>query len=61
MNIPVVLWAYCTTYKQLTRQTPFKLVYGQVAIMHMEYIVPSLWIAVATHMDNGKALEEHIL
>jgi hypothetical protein len=29
LNILVVLWAYMTTCKKLTGQTPFKLVYGQ--------------------------------
>ena len=29
LKILAVLWAYCTTCKWLTGQTPFKLVYGQ--------------------------------
>jgi hypothetical protein len=28
LKIPVVLWAYTTTYKNLTKNTPFILVYG---------------------------------
>ena len=39
-------------------QTPFKLVYGKEAVMPMEYIVPSLRIAVVTCMDDGVMLEE---
>ena len=58
LKIPVVLWAYRTTYKQLTDQTPFKLVYGQEAGMPMEYLVPSLRITVVTGMDDAEALEE---
>ena len=55
-----MLWAYRTTYKILMGKTPFKLVYGKVAVMPMEYIVPSLRIVVATGMDNDAALEEHV-
>jgi transposase InsO family protein len=28
LRVPIVLWAYRTTCKKLTMQTPFKLVYG---------------------------------
>ena len=45
LKVNVVLWAYRTTCKKLTRHTPFNLVYGQEAIMPMEYILPSLRIA----------------
>ena len=51
LKILVVLWAYCTNCKILTGNTPFKLVYGKETFMPMEYIVPSLCIALATGMD----------
>ena len=60
LKIPVVLWAYRTTCKWLKRETPFKLVYGQEAVMPMEYIVLSFHIAVETEMDDAEALEESI-
>ena len=60
MKIPAVFWAYCTTCKRLIGKTLFKLVYGQEVIMPMEYIVPSLRIAVVTGMDDKAAVEEHI-
>ena len=52
VRIPVVLWAYKTTCKKLTGQTPFKLAYGQEVVMPMEYIVPSLKIAALTDLAD---------
>jgi transposase InsO family protein len=36
------LWAYCTAYKVTTQFTPFQLVYGQEAILPIEFEIPSL-------------------
>ena len=36
-KIPVVLWAYRTAYKQSTDQTPFRLVYGQEAVVPLHF------------------------
>jgi transposase InsO family protein len=44
LRVPAVLWAYRTTCKKLTMQTPFKLVYGLEVVVPMEYLVPSLRI-----------------
>ena len=54
----VILWAYKTTCKTLTGQIPFKLVYGQEAVIPMEYIVPSLRIPATTRMSDEGAIEE---
>ena len=58
MNIPAVLWAYRTTCNRLMGKTPFKLVYGEEAMMLVEYIVPSLCIVIANGMDDDAMLEE---
>jgi transposase InsO family protein len=46
LRVPTVLWAYRTTCKKLTMQTPFKLVYGIEAVVPMEYLVPGLSVNV---------------
>ena len=45
---------------QETGYTPFSLVYGQEAVMPMEYILPSLRIAQITGMLDTDTVEERI-
>jgi transposase InsO family protein len=52
LKVPVVLWAYRTTYKKLTCHTPFKLVYGQEAVVSLEFLIPSLRVAAITQMTE---------
>ena len=61
VRILAVLWAYRTTCKKLTGQTPFKLAYGQEAVMPMEYIVPSLKITVLIDLADEETVEERLL
>jgi hypothetical protein len=60
LRVPIVLWAYRTTCKKLTMQTPFKLVYGLEAVVPMDYLVPSLRIAAFTDMDDPGAVQERL-
>lgn len=60
VHVSAVLWAYRTTYKKLTGQTPFKLVYGVEVVIPMDYIVPSLCITTFIGMGDHGALEERI-
>jgi hypothetical protein len=38
--------------KRLTKHMPFRLVYGKEVVMPLEFVVPSLRIAVVTQMSN---------
>lgn len=58
VHIQTVLWAYRTTCKKLTGQTPFQLVYGVEVVMPTEYIMPSLCIVAFIGMTDREALEE---
>jgi hypothetical protein len=60
LRVLVVLWAYRTTCKKLTTQTPFKLVYGLEVVFPMEYLVPSLRIDAFTNMDDIGIIRERL-
>jgi hypothetical protein len=60
LKIPEVLWAYKITCKKLTRKTPFRMVYGQEAIVPLEFMVPTLHIAAIPNMTKLGAVEERL-
>jgi hypothetical protein len=60
LRVLAILWAYKATSKKLTGQTPFGLVYGQEAILPMDFIVPSLHIATITDLSDSGAVEERL-
>ena len=55
-NIPVVLWAYRTTYKRSTDQTSFRLVYGQEAVvpLHFRQQTPIIENILHVNVEEGK-------
>jgi hypothetical protein len=55
-----VLWDYRTTWKKITTQTPFKLVYGLEVVVPMEYLVPSLRSATFTGMDDIDVVQDRL-
>jgi hypothetical protein len=52
--------AYKTTCKKLTWDTPFKLVYVQEEVVPLEFQIPSLRIAVITHMTERCTIKERL-
>jgi transposase InsO family protein len=53
LKIPAVLWEYMIICKNFTGQTPFILVYGQEAMVPLEFMVPSLRIVGIRNMKEG--------
>ena len=60
LRVNAVLWDYRITCKKLTGHTPFSLVYGQEAVMPMEYIMPSLRISQITRMTDTDMTNERL-
>jgi hypothetical protein len=60
LKVPIVLWAYKTTCKKLTGNTPFKLAYSQEVVVPLEFLVPSLRVAAITQMTERGAVQERL-
>ena len=55
-----MLWAYRTTYKRATNQTPFKLVYGQEVVVPLHFGQHILEIVEVLKLDMGEVKNERI-
>jgi hypothetical protein len=60
LKIQVVLWAYRITCKKMTGHTPFRLVYGQEAVVPLEFLVPSMHVVTITNMTKRGAIQERL-
>jgi hypothetical protein len=54
------LWAYRTAYKVTTQFTPFQLVYGQEAILPIEFEIPSLRVAIENRLGDEDSLKARL-
>ncbi|XP_059064226.1 uncharacterized protein LOC131856445 [Cryptomeria japonica] len=59
-KLPFVLWACHTMYKVTMRQTLFQLMYGQEAMVLVEFMVPSLRIGVENRLRDMESLRERL-
>jgi hypothetical protein len=60
LKIPTVLWAYRTTCRKLTGKTTFRLVYGQEAVVPLEFFVPNLHVATIANMTERGTVQERL-
>jgi hypothetical protein len=60
-RVPTILWDYRTTTKKIHRYTPFQLVYGKEAMVPVEFITMSLYIAQITHMSKEELVSQRLM
>jgi hypothetical protein len=60
LKLPVIIWAYRTTCKKITGQTPFRMVYGQEVVAPLDYLIPSMCIEEITEMTERGAVQERL-
>ena len=59
-ELPGVLWAYRTTPRRATQETPFCLVYGSEAVIPVETSVATVWILDYEEANNEKLREKDL-
>ena len=57
-KIPTILWAYRTAYKRSTGQAPFRLVYGQEAVVSLHFQRQEPIISNVIHLDATAAIDQ---
>ena len=59
-ELPYVLWAYRTTIRRSTRETPFSLTYGAEAVIPAEVNLCSAWVGRFVPSQNDRLLVERL-
>ena len=59
-ELPSVLWAYCTTPRRSTGETPFSLTYGAEAVIPTEVSLCSARVAGFDLIQNANLMKEHL-
>ena len=59
-ELPNVLWAYRTTLRRSTRETPFSLTYGAEAVIPTEVSLCSAWVMGFDPIQNDDLMMEHL-
>lgn len=59
-KIPPTLWAYRMAYKRSTGQTPFRLVYGQEAVVSLHFQRQEPLISHILHLDAIAAINQRL-
>jgi hypothetical protein len=59
-ELPIVLWAYRTTHRTATGETPFSLTYGSEAVIPTEIGEPSLRVLSFDENGNELALQNNL-
>ncbi|MCO5609650.1 hypothetical protein L7F22_063880 [Adiantum nelumboides] len=57
LKLTSALWAYRTAYKVAINCTPFRMVYGQEAVMPWDFVIPSLRVASQEVRDGNPLVE----
>ena len=57
-QLPLALWAYCTSVRTSTGATPYSLVYGMEAVLPVEIEIPSLRILQEADIPEAEWLNE---
>jgi hypothetical protein len=61
LKILSLLCTYMTICKNLIGHTLFRLVYGQEAVVPLEFVVPSLRVETITNMTERGAVQERLI